>query len=152
MSIKILGIYGNDTFFVENYKYFFQSKYEDEYELTYKDFHKLDMLYNLYDSINLYLYDKSKIDVRVSSGFRTKKINKLVGGSPTSQHLHFEAMDLHFYKNNKRIRGHEVMEGIAELIDEVFSDFIIQMFWYDWGIHIGLATARTKITKRRGAR
>ena len=33
--------------------------------------------------------------IRITSGYRCKKLNKLVGGVPTSQHLKGEAADIH---------------------------------------------------------
>jgi len=134
------------------YSYLLVSNYDDTYELTTKDIYKLTRLEDLFFQISKYVTTKKDITIKVSSGFRTKKINKLAGGSSTSQHLYFEAMDLHFYKKGKEITGVENMKEIASIIDEMFEDMIQQMFWYDWGIHIGIATSRKRLKKVRGAR
>lgn len=151
MSIEVTGKF-NQEFFDKYYGDFFVSKHNDTHKLTIQEFYKLNRLNEMYYDIKSFLMNDKDIVARIGSAFRTEKINELIGGSKTSQHLFFEAIDLHFYKNGERIRGHEETKKIADMIDNLFGDMIQQMFWYDWGIHIGLATARTNITRRRGAR
>ena len=148
MSIKIIGALSSSNDILSD---LLVSKYKDEYNLKAFEGFKLNMLNNIYLNIK-FLMSGTGITPVISSGFRTPKINKLDGGSSTSQHLYFEAMDLHFYKNGKRITGVDNMKEIANIIDEMFEDIIQQMFWYDWGIHIGIATSRKRLKKVRGAR
>jgi len=148
MSIKIIGVLAEANGFSD----LLVSQYEDEHSLTITELYKLKILNSVYlASISSVV--GLDITAKASSGFRTKKINKLIGGSSTSQHLYFEAFDLHFSnEKEERIMGIDNTEVIAKYIDSQIGDIIQQMFWYDWGIHIGIATSRKQLKKIRGER
>ena len=149
MSIKITGNLARAGEILSD---LLVSQYEDEHNLTVAELYKLKVLDSIYLAVTSSVTQLG-ITAKASSGFRTKKINKLAGGSSTSQHLSMEAFDLHFFdKEGNIITGIDNMEEIAQFIDNNFSDIIQQMFWYDWGIHIGIATSRKRLKKVRGQR
>lgn len=54
--------------------------------------------------------------VHVWSGYRTREYNELVGGSPTSEHVQFRALDLHVPD------AYEELKAIAaEVMDHAFA-------------------------------
>lgn len=65
----------------------------------------------------------------ISSVYRCKKHNSdpSVGGSPKSQHLTGNAIDIHYPENPR-----EIKEFLADIV-ECSPTYII---WYKWGLHI----------------
>lgn len=64
--------------------------------------------------------------IKVSSGFRSKSVNKKVGGSSTSQHLKGQAADLKCYDN----------KTLFNIIKELGNyDQLINEFDYSW-VHV----------------
>ena len=57
-------------------------------------------------------------------------------------------VNYHFFKDGKRIEGKD-LTPIYNAICDNFDDSLQQVLSYSWGIHIGLATSRTKVTFRR---
>ena len=86
-------------------------------------------------------YDKPII---VSSGFRCSELNKIVGGSTTSQHLSGQAVDIHSNtdcsKDNK-----ELYDIIKSMVDngDITVGQLINEYDYDW-IHISLPNGKYK--------
>lgn len=78
--------------------------------------------------------------IYVSSGYRCPKLNKAVGGVPTSQHLRGEAADIYVKGDNK-----ELFIVIKKLIDEgkITVGQLIDEYHYKW-IHISLPTFKHK--------
>lgn len=78
--------------------------------------------------------------IYVSSGYRCEKLNKAVGGVPTSQHVRGEAADLYVKGDNK-----ELFIVIKKLIDEgkITVGQLIDEYNYKW-IHISLPTSKHK--------
>ena len=78
--------------------------------------------------------------IYVSSGYRCEKLNKAVGGVPTSQHVRGEAADIYVKGDNKElfIVAKKLIDGgkitVGQLIDE---------YNYKW-IHISLPTSKHK--------
>ena len=72
--------------------------------------------------------------IRISSGYRSKALNRAIGGSSKSQHCKCEALDLQFWEmgqmNNKVIYDWILESGIE-------FDQMINEFDFSW-IHISL--------------
>jgi len=72
--------------------------------------------------------------VRISSGYRSKELNRTIGGSNSSQHSKAEALDLQFWEegrmNNKVIYDWILNSGLD-------FDQMINEFDFSW-IHISL--------------
>lgn len=62
---------------------------------------------------------RGAVPVIISSGYRCPRLNKLVGGSPTSQHMTGEACDIHL-SDQKKLR-----EWFTWLMDNENADQII---------------------------
>lgn len=72
--------------------------------------------------------------VRVSSGYRSKELNRAIGGSSKSQHCKGEALDLQFWfkgKMNNKVIYEWVLDSGLEF------DQMINEFDFSW-IHISL--------------
>jgi 4-hydroxy-3-methylbut-2-en-1-yl diphosphate synthase IspG/GcpE len=72
--------------------------------------------------------------IRISSGYRSKTLNRTIGGSSKSQHCKGEALDLQFWKDGKMCN--------KEIYDWIISsglefDQMINEFDFAW-IHISL--------------
>ena len=78
--------------------------------------------------------------IRITSGYRSPKLNKAIGGSSRSQHCKGEALDLQFWKegkmNNKVIYDWVIDSGIE-------FDQMINEFDYAW-IHISLKSKENR--------
>ena len=78
--------------------------------------------------------------IRISSGYRSPKLNKAIGGSSRSQHSKGEALDLQFWEkgkmNNKVIYDWVLESGIE-------FDQMINEFDYSW-IHISLKSRENR--------
>lgn len=78
--------------------------------------------------------------IYVSSGYRCEKLNKAVGGVPTSQHVRGEAADIYVKGDNK-----ELFIVIKKLIDDgkITVGQLIDEYNYKW-IHISLPSKKHK--------
>jgi hypothetical protein len=78
--------------------------------------------------------------IRISSGYRSKELNRAIGGSNNSQHSKAEALDLQFWKegkmNNKVIYDWVIDSGIE-------FDQMINEFDFSW-IHISLKSKENR--------
>ncbi len=72
--------------------------------------------------------------IRISSGYRSKTLNRIIGGSSKSQHCKGEALDLQFWKDGK-ICNKEVYDWV--LNSHLEFDQMINEFDFSW-IHISL--------------
>mgnify|MGYP003649928830 CR=1 FL=1 len=72
--------------------------------------------------------------VRISSGYRSKALNRAIGGSSKSQHCKGQALDLQFWKDGKMC-NEEVYKWI--LNSHLEFDQMINEFDFAW-IHISL--------------
>jgi zinc D-Ala-D-Ala carboxypeptidase len=70
------------------------------------------------------------VPIRISSGYRSKELNKCVGGSPTSQHSSGEAIDID--QDATTITNKQVFEYIR---DNLTFDQLINEFNYAW-VHV----------------
>ena len=72
--------------------------------------------------------------IRVSSGYRSKELNRAIGGSSRSQHCKGEALDLQFWKNGQMCNK-EVYDWVLK--SDIEFDQMINEFDFAW-IHISL--------------
>jgi formyltetrahydrofolate hydrolase len=72
--------------------------------------------------------------IRISSGYRSKTLNRAIGGSSKSQHCKGEALDLQFWKDGKMCNK-EVYDWV--LNSHLEFDQMINEFDFSW-IHISL--------------
>jgi zinc D-Ala-D-Ala carboxypeptidase len=70
------------------------------------------------------------VPIRISSGYRSKELNKCVGGSSTSQHSSGEAIDID--QDYTTITNKQVFEYIR---DNLTFDQLINEFNYAW-VHV----------------
>ena len=78
--------------------------------------------------------------IRISSGYRSPKLNKAIGGSSRSQHSKAEALDLQYWigeKMNNKVIYDWVLESGVEF------DQMINEFDYSW-IHISLKSRENR--------
>lgn len=74
-------------------------------------------------------------NLRISSGFRSAKVNSLVGGKPNSQHLKGEACDF-------TVPGKALKDVYRWIVRESGLDFDQVIIEYDRWIHISYTTRR----------
>ena len=78
--------------------------------------------------------------IRISSGYRSPKLNRAIGGSSRSQHCKGEALDLQFWKdgkmNNKVIYDWVLDSGLE-------FDQMINEFDFAW-IHISFSSGKNR--------
>jgi 4-hydroxy-3-methylbut-2-en-1-yl diphosphate synthase IspG/GcpE len=72
--------------------------------------------------------------IRVSSGYRSKALNRAIGGSLKSQHSKGQALDLQFWQNGKMM-NELVYDWILD--SNIEFDQMINEFDFSW-IHISL--------------
>ena len=72
--------------------------------------------------------------IRISSGYRSKELNRAIGGSNKSQHSKGEAVDIQFWKEGQMCNK-EVYDWIID--NAVEFDQMINEFDFAW-IHISL--------------
>lgn len=86
-------------------------------------------------------YGKSIV---VSSGYRNLRLNKLVKGSPTSQHVKGEAADIHTVSDTKS-DNKKLFELIKDMVlkGEIYVGQLINEYDYNW-IHISLPNNKHK--------
>ena len=96
----------------------------------------LDLCQKILEPIRL-MYGKPII---VSSGYRCIELNKIVGGSATSQHCLGEAADIHSLSDTKA-DNEELWNLIVAMIQNKNIEVgqLINEYEYDW-IHISLPT------------
>lgn len=78
------------------------------------------------------------VPMMITSGFRSAEVNKAVGGSPTSAHVHGSAADVVFtdVAKNKLAQRQRAIE-IAKYLDSI-GLLYDQIIWYPSWIHIGM--------------
>jgi len=78
--------------------------------------------------------------IRISSGYRSKELNRAIGGSRSSQHCKGEAVDIQFWKNGQMCNK-EVYDWIID--NAVEFDQMINEFDFAW-IHISLKKSKNR--------
>lgn len=78
--------------------------------------------------------------IRISSGYRSKELNRAISGSNKSQHSKGEAVDIQFWKEGKMCNK-EVYDWIID--NAVEFDQMINEFDFSW-IHISLKKSKNR--------
>ena len=78
--------------------------------------------------------------IRISSGYRSPKLNKAIGGASRSQHSKGEALDLQFWEKGK-MNNRVIYEWVLE--SGVEFDQMINEFDFSW-IHISLKSRENR--------
>ena len=78
--------------------------------------------------------------IRISSGYRSPKLNKAIGGSSRSQHSKGEALDLQFWEKGK-MNNKVIYDWVLE--SGVEFDQMINEFDFSW-IHISLKSRENR--------
>ena len=87
------------------------------------------------------LRDRVKKPIRISSGFRSNSVNKLIGGSHTSQHCKGQAADL-------TITGMPV-DDVCNLIIDLCLPYHQLISEFDSWVHVSIAPNGTVAKKER---
>jgi len=72
--------------------------------------------------------------IRITSGYRSPQLNRVIGGSRKSQHCKGQALDLQFWKAGKMCNK-EIYDWVVK--EEIEFDQMINEFNFAW-IHISL--------------
>ena len=99
----------------------------------------LENMQNLIDNLIQPLRDGIG-PIRISSGYRSPKLNKAIGGSSRSQHSKGEALDLQFWEKGK-MNNKVIYDWVLE--SGVEFDQMINEFDYSW-IHISLKSKENR--------
>jgi len=78
--------------------------------------------------------------IRISSGYRSKELNRAIGGSNKSQHSKGEALDIQFWREGQMCNK-EVYDWIID--NAVEFDQMINEFDFSW-IHISLKKSNNR--------
>ena len=78
--------------------------------------------------------------IRISSGYRSKELNRVIGGSNKSQHCKGEALDIQFWKDGQMCNK-EVYNWIID--NAIEFDQMINEFDFAW-IHISLKKSKNR--------
>lgn len=78
--------------------------------------------------------------IRISSGYRSKELNRAIGGSNKSQHSKGEALDIQFWKEGQMCNK-EVYDWIID--NAIEFDQMINEFDFAW-IHISLKKCKNR--------
>ena len=78
--------------------------------------------------------------IRVSSGYRSKELNRVIGGSNKSQHCKGEALDIQFWKDGQMCNK-EIYDWIID--NAIEFDQMINEFDFAW-IHISLKKSKNR--------
>lgn len=78
--------------------------------------------------------------IRISSGYRSKELNRAIGGSNKSQHSKGEAVDIQFWRDGQMCNK-EVYDWIID--NAVEFDQMINEFDFSW-IHISLKKSNNR--------
>ena len=78
--------------------------------------------------------------IRISSGYRSKELNRAIGGSSRSQHCKAEALDLQFWKDGQMCNK-EIYDWIID--NAIEFDQMINEFDFAW-IHISLKKSKNR--------
>ena len=78
--------------------------------------------------------------IRISSGYRSKELNRAIGGSNKSQHCKGEALDIQFWKEGQMCNK-EIYDWIID--NAIEFDQMINKFDFAW-IHISLKKSKNR--------
>lgn len=100
-------------------------------------FQHLDNILRLSQIMNI-IRCQCEHPIRITSGYRTEKYNKQVGGVPTSEHLTGSACDFQFILQPWEIGQSPYLDNIVEYI--LYNVEFGQLIHYDNFLHISLKT------------
>lgn len=105
---------------------------------------ELKQLMALCEKILQPIRDEYGEPIVVSSGFRCSKLNKAVGGSPTSQHVKGEAADIHTVSDTVP-HNRELFNLIKKMVidGKIVVGQLINEYNYNW-IHVSLPDTKHK--------
>lgn len=105
---------------------------------------ELNSLRELCEAILQPIRNKYGKSIVVSSGYRNLRLNKLVKGSPTSQHVKGEAADIHTVSDTKS-DNKKLFDLIKDMVlkGEIYVGQLINEYDYNW-IHISLPNNKHK--------
>lgn len=75
--------------------------------------------------------------INVSSGYRSQKLNTIIGGSPTSQHMTGNAVDFESVKYSNIELG-KIIENSGLIFDQLIYEFVKKSSPYSGWIHLSL--------------
>lgn len=78
--------------------------------------------------------------IRISSGYRSKELNRAIGGSSSSQHCKGEALDIQFWRDGQMCNK-EIYNWIID--NAIDFDQMINEFDFSW-IHISLKKSNNR--------
>ena len=156
-SIVLIDLNNKDELTNKLYLHqFLVTESNEEIEVTQDMMDKLYTLGKVFLEIRDFIKAKTGMICVIGHAFRTVKRNIEIGGAGGSQHMFCEAIDLHFYKSDKDAdtgrnytehnlpMGKRVFPQLAEQIYDNFKDKLEQVCFYDWGIHFGIKTVRSR--------
>jgi uncharacterized protein YcbK (DUF882 family) len=89
--------------------------------------------------------DYINIPIKVNSGYRCEKLNKIVGGKPNSQHLRGEAADIVPMKNDRNMSVKELFNTIKTMaengllvVDQCIHEVSHEVDW----VHVSYTSRR----------
>lgn len=87
------------------------------------------------------LRDKYEKPIIVTSGYRSSRLNKAVGGSSTSDHVYGRAADIRTVDDNNKILWDLLLDMVQK--GEIYVKQVIDEFGYDW-IHVSFQEGNKK--------
>ncbi len=84
------------------------------------------------------IYGDGDDPIIINNGFRSKEVNKAVGGVPTSNHLTGCAVDIRCIGIEQAIRYATLLLDISDLNHEDFDELIIERKGYSYWIHFAV--------------
>jgi len=146
MSIKIIALDSRNKIFIdpsrledlrEELAPILISNHYDEIYL--KDLDIINARYLLFAKKMIDNILPADVKFKITSGFRTIKINNKIGGSKNSQHLRFKALDGIFLFKGNKVVDFKTINSYWFLILDLFADKLIQSFLYKQKgfVHLG---------------
>ena len=84
------------------------------------------------------LYGEGDDPIVINSGFRSKEVNKAVGGVPTSNHLTGCAVDIRCIGIEQALRYAAILLDISDLNKEDFDELLIEQKAHTYWIHFAV--------------
>jgi hypothetical protein len=82
--------------------------------------------------------DHFKVPIRISSGYRSRELNAIIGGSQTSQHSEGKALDLDM--DGTKITNKQIFDFIRQNLE---FDQLINEFDYSW-VHVSFNLGKNR--------
>jgi hypothetical protein len=82
--------------------------------------------------------DHFKVPIRISSGYRSRELNAIIGGSQTSQHSEGKAMDVDM--DGTKITNKQIFDFIRQNLE---WDQLVNEFDYSW-VHVSFNLGKNR--------